>query len=123
MKFVAGMKRKNQCEKKMLEDRIDKIQNSKDMNEGKELEKLKQRVEDKNNKEDKDAARKAMVRYGLESKRPTHFFCRMNKKTRSKAQFDSLLVEEMDDMGNVNEKSIMNQKQIDWEVRKFYWNL
>ena len=47
----------------------------------------------------------------------------MNKKMRSKAQFDSLLVEEKHDTGNMNKKSVMNQKQIEWEVRKFYWNL
>ena len=41
MKFVAGMKRKDQLEKRILEERIDKIQNSDDVNKCKELEELK----------------------------------------------------------------------------------
>ena len=47
----------------------------------------------------------------------------MNKKMRTKAQFDSLVLKEKDDKGNEKEKNITDQKQIGWEVRKFYWNL
>ena len=74
-------------------------------------------------KDDKVAARKALAKYGLEGEQPTCFFCKMNRKMRIKAQFNSLLVKGKDDKGNVKERSITDQKKIKWEVRKFYWSL
>ena len=43
----------------------------------------------------------------------------MNRKRKNNAQFDTLLVKENDYEGNIKEKSIIKQNQIDWEVRKF----
>ena len=50
MRFVAEMKRKNRQEKKSLEDRIEMIHNSEDMKDDNEVEELKQKVEDINDK-------------------------------------------------------------------------
>ena len=63
MKFVAGMKRKSQQERKVLKARSDEIHNSEDPNDEKELDELKKRVENMIDKEDEEAARKTMAKY------------------------------------------------------------
>ena len=60
MKFVAEQKREEQQMKRTLEERIDKIQNSVGIDDSDEMEELKQCVEDINNKEDEEAARKLL---------------------------------------------------------------
>ena len=52
MKFVAEIKRKRQHERNTLEARIDQIQNSEDPNVECELNELKEKVENMNDKED-----------------------------------------------------------------------
>ena len=47
----------------------------------------------------------------------------MAKKTRSTAQFDTLVIKEKDDNGVEHEKTVRERMQIEWEVRIFYWNL
>ena len=72
-----------------------------------------------NNKEKEEAARNLMVRYGLEEEKPTRLF----RKMKCKAHFEMLLVKEKDVNGDEYERTVTDQKSIEWEVRKFYWNL
>ena len=47
----------------------------------------------------------------------------MNKKRLAKAQFEELHVEEVDKEGKEGVRIITEQKSIEWEVRKCYFNL
>ena len=85
-----------------------------------ELERLKHELNGIENKEEVDAARKAMARYKLEGEMPTSFFCKMNKKVDNAAQYDTMIIKEKDDTGVKKEKLINNQKSIEREVRNFY---
>ena len=47
----------------------------------------------------------------------------MNKKVKSAAQFDTPIVKEDDDNGGMRERTVNDQKTIDWEVWTFYWKI
>ena len=47
----------------------------------------------------------------------------MNQKVKNTAQFDMMIIMEKNSDGDVKEKTITDQKMIEWEVRKFYWSL
>ena len=47
----------------------------------------------------------------------------MNKKRMEKAQFEELHIVEKKPGGEEQTKVITDQKQVEWEVRKFYWKL
>ena len=51
------------------------------------------------------------------------FFCSLNKKRIAKAQFEELHIMDKDDRGVERVKVITEQKDIEWEVRKYYWKL
>ena len=59
----------------------------------------------------------------LEGEKPTKFFCNLNKKSFEKAQFEELHVVEKKPNGEEKIRVVTEQKAIEWEVRKFYWNL
>ena len=59
----------------------------------------------------------------LEGEKPTKFFCNLNKKRMDKAQFEELNVIEKKPNGEEVIRVVTEQKAIEWEVRKFYWNL
>ena len=84
---------------------------------------LKQEVQDLEDERDMAIARKKFVQMQLEGERPTLYFCKMNKKRLSKAQFKELHVEEVDENGKEAVKIIREQKSIEWEVQKYYLNL
>ena len=52
-----------------------------------------------------------------------NFLCKRNKKVKNAAQFDTLIIKENYDRGVEKERTITDQKSIEWEVQKFYWNL
>ena len=68
-------------------------------------------------------ARKKFTQMQLEGERPTKFFCKMNKKIGAKAQFETLHVEDIDKDGRKVIRIIHDQKNIEWEVRKYSYNL
>ena len=109
--------------RKTLESKIDNIQNSVGVNDSDQLETLRQCLEDLDIKEDEEAARKLMAKYKLEGEKTTKFFYKMSRKMKNKAQFDTLLVKEVDQNGIEHEREITKQSSIDWEVHKFYWKL
>ena len=91
MLFAANKKREEQRIKKAMEEKVDKIQNSLEEDDIEELEILKKCISDIENKEDKSAAIKLMANYNLEGKKPTRFFCKLNKKMKSVAQWRKVL--------------------------------
>ena len=47
----------------------------------------------------------------------------MAKKVKGTSQFDNLIIKEKDLNGGEREVTIRDWNKIEWEVRKFYWNL
>ena len=87
------------------------------------VEALKQEVQELEDERDMGIARKQFVQMQLEGERPKRFFCKMNKKCLAKAQFKELHVEEVDKDGRESMRIITEQKSIEWEVLKYYFNL
>ena len=68
-------------------------------------------------------ARRYLAKNQLEGERPTKFFCSMNKKMKAKTQFEEVHVVERDENGEGRKRIVKEQCAVEWEVRKFYWNL
>ena len=51
------------------------------------------------------------------------FFCSMNRKMKSKAQFDKVHVKERNERGEETVRIVKKQSSVKWEVRKYYWSL
>ena len=47
----------------------------------------------------------------------------MNKKRVEKAQYEELYVVEKKPDGREEARIVKKQKEVEWEVRKFYWNV
>ena len=84
---------------------------------------LKEEAQEIEDERETVAARKYFAKMQLEGKKPTKFFCKLNKKHLEKAQFEELHVVEKKPNGEEVIKIVTDQKAIEWEVRKFYWNL
>ena len=66
------------------------------------------------------ASRKYFIKMQLEGEKPTKFFYNLNKKRLAKAQFTELHVIEKNKEGSDEVRVITEQKEIEWEVRKYY---
>ena len=84
---------------------------------------LKKYLDDLEKKEEENAALRMMAKYNLEGERPTKFFFKLNKQFKSATQIDTLIVKEEESKREEKERTIRDQKTIEWEVRKFYWKL
>ena len=84
---------------------------------------LKLEVQNMEDEKDMAAARKSFVRMQLEGERPTKYFCNMNKKFQEKAQFEEIILEEVDDSGKEVTRVVRDQEEIEREVRMFYSKL
>ena len=51
------------------------------------------------------------------------YFCKMNKKFQTKAQFEEIHLEEVDHKGKEVTRVVRDQEEIEKEVRMFYSNL
>ena len=58
----------------------------------------------------------------LEGEKPTRFFCSMNRKMKSKAQFETVHVKEENESREELIRVVTMQSAVEWEVRKFYWS-
>ena len=47
----------------------------------------------------------------------------MNKKMKSKAQFKTLHVKEMNERGEESIRVVTEEREVEWEVITFYWKL
>ena len=70
-----------------------------------------------------ETARRYFARNNLEGERPTRFFCSMNKKMKSKAQFETIHVKEENERGEEVIRVVTKQSAVEWEASKFYWSL
>ena len=123
LKYAAKMKRKMLKRTEELNDLIKQKINS-DMAEDMDMvEVLEQEVEDIEDERDMAAAREYFTKMQLEGEKPTKFFCNLNKKRLAKAQFEELHVVEKNKEGKEEVRVVTEQREIEWEVRKFYWNL
>ena len=65
------------------------------------------------------AARKSFERTQLEGEKPTRYFCSMNKKFQEKAQFEEIILEEVDESRKETTRVVRDQEEIEREVRMF----
>ena len=84
---------------------------------------LKEELQGLEDQKDMMDARKYLAKNQLEGERPTRFFCSMNRKMKSKAQFEEVHVIEKDDRGEDTVRIVKRKSSVEWEVRKFYLNL
>ena len=108
---------------KELNRRIDEKSDSVDPEDMEMVNLMKQEVQDLEDEQEMSIARKSFVKMQLEGEKPTRFFCKMNRKHLAKAQFEEVHLEEVDKKGKETIKVIREQESIEWEVRKFYYNL
>ena len=82
--------------------------------------------EDLQNIEDErelESAKRYFAKNNLEAERPTRFFCSMNKRMKSRAQFEEIHVKEKNERGKEVTRIVKKQSSVEWEVRKYYWSL
>ena len=120
LKYAAEQKRKMLSTITDLEKKIDTKANSDKDEDIEEVAFLKQEIQNVMNERDMAIARKKFEKMQLEGEKPTRFFCNMNKKMGAKAQFEVLHVEDEDKDGKKTIRIVQEQKEIEWEVRKFY---
>ena len=106
-----------------LENEIDSIQNSIDKDDVERVNMLKEELQELEDQKDMMNARRYLAKNQLEGERPTKFFCSMNRKIKSRAQFEEVHVRERDERGEDTIRVVKEQRAVEWEVRKFYWNL
>ena len=123
LKYAAEQKRKMLQTLTDLGKRIDEKADSNNEEDIEEVNFLKQEIQNMQDERDMAAARKRFEKMQLEGEKPTRFFCQMNKKMGAKAQFEVLHVEEKDKDGNDIVRVVQEQKEIELEVRKFYYKL
>ena len=123
LKYAASQKERMLKKLKDLNRKIDKKADSIEVEDIEIDNCLKQKVQDLEDEREMAIARKKFVQMQIEGERPTRFFCKMNKKYLAKAQFEELHVEEVDENGKEAVKILKEQKSIEWEVRKYYYNL
>ena len=108
---------------KELNQRIDEKSDSVEPEDMEMVNLMKQEVQDIEDEREMSIARKSFIKMQLEGEKPTRFFCKMNKKQLAKAQFEEVHVEEVDENGKETVRIIREQSSIEWEVRKYYYNL
>ena len=96
-----------------LKHKIYEIQDSLDEDDAEKLLDLKKCLNNLERKEEEWAALETMARYNLEREKPTKFFCKLNKKVNSAAQFDTLIIKEEDTNSWRREKIVNDQKTIE----------
>ena len=92
MKYQAGERRKEKEKMRKLESEIDSIQNSMEKDKVERVNILKEELQELEDQKDMMDARRYLAKNQLEGERPTRFFCSMNRKMKSKAQFEEVHV-------------------------------
>ena len=123
LRYAAEQKKKMLSTIADLNKRIDEKANSIEDEDIEEVFCLKHEVQNLEEERDMAIARKKFTQLQLEGERPMRFFCKMNKKIGAKAQFETLHVEDIDKGGRKVIRIIHDQTNIEWEVRKYYYNL
>ena len=84
---------------------------------------MKLEVQNLEDEKEMAVARQCFVRMQVEGEKPRKYFCKMNKKFQTKAQFKEILLEETDHRGKEVTRVVRDQEEIEKEVRMFYSNL
>ena len=87
------------------------------------MESLKEEVQNTEDEHELESAQRYFAKNNLEGERLNQFFCSMYKKMKSKAQFEEVHVREKNERGEKVIRVVTKQSSVEWEVRKFYWNL
>ena len=87
------------------------------------MESLKEELQHTEDEREIESAQRYFAKNKLEGERPTRFFCSINKKMKSKAQFEEIHVKERNEKGEEVIRVVTNQSTVEWEVRKLYWSL
>ena len=84
---------------------------------------MKKELQEIEDEKDITNARRYFAKNQLEGERLTRFFCSMNRKMKSKAQFEEVHVKERNERGEETVRIFKKQSSVEWEVRKYYWSL
>ena len=123
LKYAAKSKRNMLKRTEELNELIEQKINSDEPEDMDMVEFLKEEVQSIEDERGMASARKYFTKMQLEGEKPPKFFCNLNKKRLAKAQFEELHVVEKKKEGKDEVRVVTDQKEIEWEVRKFYWNL
>ena len=123
MKFHANKKRMEKEKTSLLESEIDKLQNSQAEEDIERVNNMKKELQEIEDEKDMTSPRRYLVKNQLEGERPTKFFCSMNHKMKSKAQFEEVHVKERNERGEETMRLVKKQSSVEWEMRKYYWSL
>ena len=75
---------------------------------------MKKELEEIEDEKDMMNARRYLAKSQLEGERPTKFFCSMNRKMKSKAQFEEVHVKERNERGEETVRFIKKQSSVEW---------
>ena len=99
MKYQANKRRKEKEKTDNLESEIDRLQNSQDEDDIERVNNMKKELQDIEDEREMTSARKYFAKNQLEGKRPTRFFCSMNRKMKARAQFEEIHLKEKNERG------------------------
>ena len=123
LKYAANQKRKLLKKTEELNRKIDEKAGSIEPEDIEMVNFFKLEVQNIEDEKDMAAARKSFERMQLEGEKPTRYFCSMNKKFQEKAQFEEIILEEVDESGKETTRVVRDQEEIEREVRMFYSKL
>ena len=119
MKYEAAKKRKEKEKTSNLESEIDKLQNSQVEEDIKRVNDMKEELQNIEYERELESERRYFAKNNLEGERPTRIFCSMNKKMKSRAQFEEIHVKEKNERGKEVTRTVKKQSSVEWEVRKY----
>ena len=123
LKYASNQKRKLLKRTEELNKKIDKKADSIDPEDIEMVNYMKLEVQNLEDEKEMAVARQCFVKMQLEGEKPTKYFCKMNKKFQTKAQFEEILLEEVDHKGKEVTRVVRDQEEIEKEVRMFYSKL
>ena len=123
LKYASNQKRKLLKRTEELNKKIDEKAELIDPEDIEMVNYMKLEVQNLEDEKDMAVARQCFVKMQLEGEKPTKYFCIMNKKFQTKAQFEEILLEEVDHKGKEVTRVVRDQEEIEKEVRMFYSNL
>ena len=123
IKYKATKKKKEKERTNNLESEIDKLQNSQAEEDIEWVNNMKKELQDIEDEREMISKRRYFGKNQLEGERPMRFFCSMNKKMKSMAQFEEVHVKKRNERGKEVTRIVKKQSSVEWEVRKYYWSL
>ena len=123
LKYAANQKRKLLKKTEELNKKIDEKAESVEPDDIEMVNFWKLEVQNIEDERNMVAARRRYEKMQLEGEKPTRYFCSMNKRFQEKAQFEEIILEEVDENGKETTRVVRDQEEIEKEVRTFYCKL